>query len=85
MDTIIANSRFFDHDISKVPKTAVTVGVQTIMNAREVIIKLNRKVLLLVNGSNKAVALSQGVEGPVSQQYTISALQMHPRSVIGNS
>src|SRR5579862_3096417 len=35
-DTIIANSRFFDIDVNKVPKTALTVGVGTVMAAREV-------------------------------------------------
>ena len=33
-DTIIANSRFFDNDINKVPKLALTVGVGTVMDAR---------------------------------------------------
>jgi len=35
-DTIIANARFFDNDISKVPTSALTVGVGTVMDAREV-------------------------------------------------
>lgn len=34
-DTIIANSRFFDNDINKVPKTALTVGVGTVLSAKE--------------------------------------------------
>lgn len=37
-DTILANSRFFDNDINKVPKNALTVGVATVMDAREVIL-----------------------------------------------
>jgi glucosamine-6-phosphate deaminase len=73
-DTIIANSRFFDNDVNQVPQTALTVGVGTIMDAKE--------VLIMVNGHNKARALAQGVEGPVSQMWTISALQMHPQSII---
>ena len=36
VDTIMANARFFDNDISKVPKAALTVGVGTVMDAREV-------------------------------------------------
>ena len=36
-DTIIANSRFFGHDVNLVPKTALTVGVATVMSAREVV------------------------------------------------
>lgn len=73
-DTIIANSRFFGGDVNLVPKTALTVGVGTIMDARS--------VLLIVNGYNKARALQHGVEGSVSQMWTISALQMHPKAII---
>ena len=73
-DTIIANSRFFDNDINKVPKTALTVGVGTILDAKEVVI--------LVNGHNKARALAQAVEGGVSQMWTISALQLHEKGII---
>jgi glucosamine-6-phosphate deaminase len=73
-DTIIANSRFFANDPNKVPKTALTVGVGTVMHARQ--------VLVLVNGHNKARALAQGVEGSISQMWTITALQMHPKGII---
>lgn len=73
-DTIIANSRFFNNDISLVPKTALTVGVGTIMAAKN--------VLLIVNGHNKARALFQGVEGGISQMWTISALQLHKNAII---
>ncbi len=73
-DTIIANSRFFNNDINLVPKTALTVGVGTIMDAQE--------VLILVNGHNKARALYQAVEGSVNHMWTISVLQMHPKGII---
>ncbi len=73
-DTIIANSRFFENDINKVPKTALTVGVGTVMGAKE--------VLILCNGHNKARALQQAIEGSVSQMWTITALQMHPHGII---
>lgn len=73
-DTIKANSRFFDNDISKVPTTALTVGVATIMDAAE--------VLILATGANKAEALKHGIEGSVSHVWTISALQMHPHGII---
>ena len=33
-DTIIANSRFFNNDVNLVPKTALTVGVGTVMAAK---------------------------------------------------
>lgn len=73
-DTIIANSRFFDNDVNKVPKFALTVGVGTVMDARE--------VLILVNGYNKARALQAAVEGPLTHWWTISALQQHPHGII---
>lgn len=73
-DTIIANSRFFGGDLNLVPKTALTVGVGTVMSAKS--------VLIIVNGHNKACALRAGVEGGVSQMWTISALQMHRKAII---
>lgn len=73
-DTIIANSRFFDNDIDLVPKTSLTVGVGTILAAKEVVI--------LVNGHNKARALRHAVEEPINHMWTISALQMHAKGVI---
>lgn len=73
-DTIIANSRFFDNDINQVPKTSVTVGVGTILDAKE--------VLIMVNGHGKARALAQAVEGSVNQMWTITALQLHPKAII---
>lgn len=42
VDTIMANARFFDNDISKVPKAALTVGVGTVMDAREVSVTTTR-------------------------------------------
>lgn len=73
-DTIIANSRFFDNDVNKVPKTALTVGVGTVMDAHE--------VLIVCNGHGKARALQHAIEGAVSQEWTISALQLHPHAII---
>jgi glucosamine-6-phosphate deaminase len=73
-DTIVANSRFFDNDINKVPKTALTVGVGTVMDAKE--------VLIIVNGHNKARALQHAIEGSINHLWTISALQMHQRGII---
>ena len=73
-DTIIANSRFFDNDVNKVPKLALTVGVGTVMAARE--------VMILCNGHHKARALQAAIEGPVCQAWTISSLQTHQHGVI---
>lgn len=73
-DTIIANSRFFDNDVNKVPKLALTVGVGTVMDAKE--------VMILVNGHHKARALKAAIEGAVSHEWTISALQQHQHGII---
>jgi glucosamine-6-phosphate deaminase len=73
-DTIVANSRFFGNDINKVPKTALTVGVGTVMDAEE--------VLIIVNGHNKARALQHAIEGSINHLWTISTLQMHPKGII---
>lgn len=73
-DTIIANSRFFDNDLTKVPRQALTVGVATVTDARE--------VMILVNGHHKARALQAAVEGPVTQMWTVSAVQNHPHAII---
>lgn len=63
------NARFFDGDIDKVPRHALTQGVGTILRAR--------KILLIATGSNKADAVRDMVEGPVSISCTGSALQLH--------
>ncbi|MDR1666117.1 MAG: glucosamine-6-phosphate deaminase [Bacteroidales bacterium] len=73
-DTVIANARFFGNDLASVPKTALTVGVGTVLDAQE--------VLVLVNGHGKARALSHAVEGSVNHMWTISALQLHPKAII---
>ena len=73
-DTIIANSRFFGGDTTQVPRTALTVGVGTVMDARE--------VLIVCNGHGKARALHHAIECGVSQEWTISARQLHPHAII---
>ena len=73
-DTIIANSRFFDGDLNLVPKQALTVGIGTVMAARE--------VLLVCNGHHKARALQHIIDGDVSHKWTASMLQMHPKAIV---
>ena len=73
-DTIIANSRFFDNDVTKVPKQALTVGIQTVMNAHE--------VMVICNGHAKARALKHAIEGNINHMWTVSMLQMHPHGII---
>jgi glucosamine-6-phosphate deaminase len=73
-DTIKANSRFFENDLNKVPKTALTVGVGTVMDSEE--------VMILINGYGKARALKQCVEEGVNHFWTVSMLQLHKHGII---
>ncbi len=73
-DTRIVNSRFFGNDPEKVPAYALSVGIGTVTDSKE--------VLVLINGHNKARALAATVQGGVSQQWTCSALQLHPAAII---
>uniref|UniRef100_A0AC35THA5 Glucosamine-6-phosphate isomerase n=1 Tax=Rhabditophanes sp. KR3021 TaxID=114890 RepID=A0AC35THA5_9BILA len=72
-DTIEANARFFEDDITKVPTQALTVGVKTIMDSRE--------VMVLITGQNKALALCKAIEEGISHMWTISALQLHRNTI----
>ncbi len=73
-DTRNANSRFFDDNPDKVPATALTVGIGTVMDARE--------VMILATGQAKARALYHAVEMGVNHMWTISCLQLHPKTLI---
>ncbi len=73
-DTRVTNSRFFDGDIDKVPKTALTVGVGTVMDADE--------VLIIVNGIKKARALHMMIESGINHMWTSSMLQLHSRGMV---
>lgn len=73
-DTILANSRFFNNDVTKVPKLALTVGVGTVTDSEEVI--------LIINGYKKGRALQKVLEEGVNHMWTASVLQMHQRSIL---
>ena len=73
-DTRIVNSRFFGNDPEAVPAEALSVGVGTVMDSKE--------VLILINGHNKARALAATVEGGISQMWTCSAIQLHNNAII---
>ena len=73
-ETQVANSRFFDNDVSKVPKTALTVGVGTVTDAEE--------ILIIISGMNKARALQKVVEEGVNHMWTVSVLQLHKKAII---
>ena len=66
--TIEANKRFFA-SINDVPKQAYTMGIQTIMSAR--------KILLLVSGAEKAEILHKALCGPITPHVPASVLQLH--------
>lgn len=53
-----------------VPRHAITMGIRTIMNARE--------LLLLASGEEKAGVLSRALRGPVTPEVPASVLQLHP-------
>lgn len=74
LDTRMANARFFDDNPDRVPEMALTVGIATVLSARE--------VLILANGHTKARALREAVEGPISQEWPITSLQTHPHGLI---
>ncbi|RAL01513.1 putative glucosamine-6-phosphate deaminase [Aspergillus ibericus CBS 121593] len=73
-DTILANSRFFGNNLDQVPRRSLTVGIQTILDAREVVI--------VATGAHKALAVEKGLEGGVNHMWTLSALQLHPYALI---
>ena len=73
-DTREVNSRFFGGDPEAVPAQAMSVGVATVLSAKE--------VLILAFGSKKARALASAIEGPMSHYNTVSALQSHPAGII---
>ena len=73
METIDSNSKFFDNH-SIIPNKALTVGIKTIMSAKEII--------LMASGRKKAIAVKHLVEEPISSQWTSSKLQEHPKCMI---
>lgn len=66
--TIEDNARFFAH-AEEVPRFAITMGVGTILEAKEII--------LLANGAKKAAIVAEALEGPITAQVSASALQLH--------
>lgn len=71
--TIQANARFFN-SIDEVPKFAYSMGIQTIM--------LARKILLMASGNSKAEAIYNTICGPITPKVPASILQLHPDVII---
>ncbi|MEM7734742.1 MAG: glucosamine-6-phosphate deaminase [Deinococcota bacterium] len=63
------NAMFFGDDPDKVPARAMTMGVGTILDAREII--------MVVTGSAKADMLARATEGPITAMISATALQLH--------
>jgi glucosamine-6-phosphate deaminase len=68
------NSRFFNNDLDQVPKYAITMGIGTILDSKI--------ILLIASGKNKAKAIKDTVEGPITSQVPASAVQMHKRTIL---
>lgn len=71
--TLEANSRLFA-SIDDVPRQAYTMGIGTIMRARQ--------ILVVVNGANKADIVYRAFFGPVTPQVPASILQFHPNVTV---
>ena len=72
-DTIEANSRFFD-SMEEVPKQAISMGIHSIMQSK--------MVVLMAYGKDKADAINQMINGPISEDLPASVLQNHPNVVV---
>lgn len=72
-ETRQANARFFN-SIDEVPTKAITMGIHTIMDSKEII--------LLASGASKAEALKKLVHGEVTEQFPASILQKHSHVTI---
>ena len=71
--TVKDNARFFKN-MDEVPKTAITMGIGTIMEAKEVI--------LLASKTNKAEAIRASIEGPMTAMVPASIIQMHRKAYV---
>jgi len=71
--TVRDNARFFESR-EDVPRYALTMGIGTIMDARQLI--------LLANSKTKADAISRTVEGPITAMVPATIVQLHPRATI---
>lgn len=68
------NAPMFGGDENAVPKRALTMGVGTILDARE--------ILMVVTGAHKADILARATEGPITSMVSATALQLHPHCVV---
>ena len=69
-----ANAERFGGDWQQVPERALSMGIATILNAREIV--------LIATGEDKADAVHGMIEGLISTQLPASLLQVHPRVTV---
>lgn len=72
--TRLSNARFFNNDLHSVPKFALTIGIATLLESKEIII--------IATGINKALAVRAAIEGNINHMWAISCLQLHPKSIL---
>lgn len=69
-----ANARFFQNDLFRVPRQAITVGIGTILNSKE--------LLFIASGVKKAAAVTHLVTQPPTPSWPLTALKLHPRATL---
>jgi glucosamine-6-phosphate deaminase len=73
-ETIVSRAKHFENDIAKVPKMALTMGINTLMDARE--------IMVIVCGPQRTMTLKNLIEKGVSHMCTVSMIQMHPKAIV---
>jgi len=71
--TIADNARFFENDINKVPKKAITMGIRNILDSENII--------LIANGTNKADAIKNLMSNKADVNIPVTALNIHKGKV----
>jgi glucosamine-6-phosphate deaminase len=66
------NSSFFDGNVNEVPEFAISMGIRTILNAKE--------ILLLATGSSKAAIIDEVLKSPISSDVPCTALRLHEKT-----
>ncbi|MBO5910718.1 MAG: glucosamine-6-phosphate deaminase [Elusimicrobiaceae bacterium] len=72
--TLAANARFFQHDVSRVPRQALSMGIGTILDARE--------LLFIASGVKKAAAVSHLISQEPTLDWPLTALKLHPQATL---
>lgn len=72
-ETLKANARFFP-SINDVPKQAMTMGVASILKAKQ--------ILLIARGEDKAEIIRTALTGPITTECPASLLQCHPNVIV---